>query len=153
MSAHQFPLNREERALLFPPGESSPLQDHSISVDKARSTTAQTTRNLGVTIETQLSYMTHIAAIPRSFWFALYTICRIRRFLIWDDVQLLVEALVISRLDYCSSLPARIQQHSLKPLQFIQNTAACLDFNFPKCSQVPSSCILSTGTQWLTASN
>ena len=49
-------------------------------------------------------------------------------------MQLLVQALVISRLDYCNSLLAGRTAFVTKPLQRIQNTAGHLVFNLPKYS-------------------
>ncbi len=43
--------------------------------------------------------------------------------------QLLVQALVLSRLDYCNALLAGLPANSIKPLQLIQNAAARLIFN------------------------
>ncbi|XP_071061779.1 uncharacterized protein [Pseudochaenichthys georgianus] len=46
----------------------------------------------------------------------------------------LVQALVISRLDYCNSLLAGLPACAIRPLQLIQNAAARLVFNLPKFS-------------------
>ncbi len=46
--------------------------------------------------------------------------------------QLLVQALVLSRLDYCNALLAGLPASSIKPLQLIQNAAARLIFNEPE---------------------
>ncbi len=50
--------------------------------------------------------------------------------------QLLVQALVLSRLDYCNALLAGLPASSIKPLQSIQNAAARLIFNEPKRTHV-----------------
>ncbi len=50
--------------------------------------------------------------------------------------QLLVQALVLSRLDYCNALLAGLPASSIKPLQLIQNAAARLIFNEPKRTHV-----------------
>ncbi len=52
------------------------------------------------------------------------------------SAQLLVQALVISRLDYCNTLLAGLPSNTIKPLQMIQNAAARLVFNEPKCAHV-----------------
>ncbi|KAK0132041.1 hypothetical protein N1851_033159 [Merluccius polli] len=72
----------------------------------------------------------------RALIFALYNIRRIRPFLTRIAAQLLVPALVLSRLDYCSSLLAGLPASAIKPLQRIQNPAARLVFNLPKFSHV-----------------
>ncbi len=50
--------------------------------------------------------------------------------------QLLVQALVLSRLDYCNALLAGVPANSIKPLQLIQNATARLIFNEPKRTHV-----------------
>ncbi len=50
--------------------------------------------------------------------------------------QLLVQALVVSRLDYCNALLARLPSNTIKTLQMIQNAAARLVFNKPKRTHV-----------------
>ncbi len=62
--------------------------------------------NLGVVIDDQLRFTDHIATTARSCRFALYNIRKIRPFLSEQAAQLLVQALVLSRLDYCNALLA-----------------------------------------------
>ncbi len=50
--------------------------------------------------------------------------------------QLLVQALVQSRLDYCNALLAGLPASSIKPLQLIQNAAARLIFNELKRTRI-----------------
>ncbi|XP_071272762.1 uncharacterized protein [Salvelinus alpinus] len=66
----------------------------------------------------------------------LYNIRRVRPCLTQEAAQVLIQALVISRLDYCNSLLAGLPACAIKPLQLIQNAAARLVFNFPKFSHV-----------------
>ncbi len=64
--------------------------------------------------------------------FALHNIRNIRPFLTQQASQLLVQTLVISRLDYCNALLAGLPSCTIKPLQMIQNAAARLVFKEPK---------------------
>ncbi|KAK5904069.1 hypothetical protein CgunFtcFv8_007791 [Champsocephalus gunnari] len=48
--------------------------------------------------------------------------------------QVLVQALVTSRLNYCNSLLAGLPACAIRPLQLIRNAAARLVFNLPTCS-------------------
>lgn len=93
-------------------------------------------RNLGVMIDDQLTFKVHVASIARSCRYALYNIRRIRPYLTQQATQLLVQALVISRIDYCNSLLAGLPACTFKPLQMIQNAAARLVFNLPKTAHV-----------------
>ncbi|MGH0125097.1 UNVERIFIED_CONTAM: hypothetical protein FKN15_059274 [Acipenser sinensis] len=64
--------------------------------------------------------------------FFLSNIRRIRPFLTNYATQLLVQALVLSRLDYCNSLLAGLPASATRPLQLIQNSAARLVFSLPR---------------------
>ncbi len=65
-----------------------------------------------------------------------HKIRKIRPFLTEHAAQLLVQALVISRLDYCNALLAGLPSNTIKPLQMIQNAAARLVFSEPKRAHV-----------------
>ncbi len=85
--------------------------------------------------------------------FALHNIRKIRPFLTEHAAQLLVQALVVSRLDYCNALLAGLPSNTIKPLQMIQNAAARLVFNEPKEPMLHLSSSHCTGYQWQLASS
>ncbi|XDV36628.1 hypothetical protein PO909_006374 [Leuciscus waleckii] len=87
-------------------------------------------------IDVQLTFTDHITKTARSCRFALHNIRKIRPFLTEHATQLIVQALVISRLDYCNALLAGLPSCATKPLQMIQNAAARLVFNEPKRAHV-----------------
>ncbi len=82
------------------------------------------------------SYTFKDSKTARSCRFALHNIRKIRSFLTQHAAQLLVQALVISRLYYCNALLAGLPSNTIKPLQTIQNTAARLVISEPKRAQV-----------------
>ncbi len=108
----------------------------TFQISSSTVTPSKTARNLGVVIDDQLTFSNHITKTARSCRFALYNIKKIRPFLSEHATQLLVQALVLSRLDYCNALLAGLPASSIKPLQLIQNTAARLIFNEPKRTHV-----------------
>ncbi len=83
-------------------------------------------------IDDQLTFSDHITKTGRSCRFALFNIKKIRPFLSEHASQLLVQALLLSRLDYCNALLAGLPASSIKPLQLIQNAATRYIFNEPK---------------------
>ncbi|XP_051506392.1 uncharacterized protein LOC127413344 [Myxocyprinus asiaticus] len=95
-------------------------------------TPSKTVRNLGVTIDNRLNFTDHISKTARSCRITLYNIRKIRPFLSEHATQLLVQSLVITRLDYCNALIACLPACAIRPLKIIQNTAAHLVLNEPK---------------------
>ncbi|KAM9432049.1 uncharacterized protein ACWYII_016309 [Salvelinus alpinus] len=136
MTDHHLKLNLGKTELLFLPGKDCPFHDLAITVDNSIVSSSQSAKNLGVILDNTLSFSTNIKAVTRSCRFMLYNICRVRPCLTQEAAQVLIQALVISRLDYCNSLLAGLPACAIKPLQLIQNAAARLVFNFPKFSHV-----------------
>ncbi len=87
-------------------------------------------------IDDKLNFSDHITKTARSCRFALYNIKKIRSFLSEHATQLLVQALVLSRLEYCNALLAGLPANSIKPLQLTLNAAERLIFNEPKRTHV-----------------
>jgi len=75
-----------------------------------------------------------ITSVTRSCRIAFYNICRTWPFLIREEAQVLVQALIITCLDY--SLLAGLPASANKSLQRIQNAAARLMFNLPELSHL-----------------
>ncbi len=136
MMDHHLQLNLAKTALLVFSANPSLHHNFSIQLGSSTITPSRTARNLGDVIDDQLSFTDHIATTARSCRFALYNIRKIRPFLSEQATQLLVQALVLSRLDYCNALLAGLPACTIKPLQLIQNAAARVVFNEPKKAHV-----------------
>ncbi len=108
----------------------------TIQIYSSTITPSSSVRNLGVIFDDQLTFKEHIAKTARSCRFAFHNIRKIRSFLTQHAAQLLVQALVISSLDYCNTLLAGLPSWTIKPLQMIQNAAARLVFSEPKRAHV-----------------
>ncbi len=139
MKDHHLQLNLAKTELLMVSANPSLHHNFSIQLGSSTITPSRTVRNLGVVIDDQLSFTDHIATTARSCRFALYKIRKIRLFLSVQAAQLLVQTLVLSRLDYCNALLAGLPACTIKPLQLIQNAVARVVFNEPKkSSRYPS---------------
>ncbi|KAI2657279.1 hypothetical protein H4Q32_030279 [Labeo rohita] len=136
MKEHHLQLNLAKTELLIFPATPTLQHDFTINLGTLTITPSSSARNLGVIFDDQLTFKDHIAKTARSCRFALYNIRKIRPFLTEQATQLLVQALVISRLDYCNALLAGLPSCTIKPLQMIQNAAARLVFNEPKRAHV-----------------
>ncbi|XP_067281119.1 uncharacterized protein [Pseudorasbora parva] len=136
MKKHHLQLNLAKTELLVFPANPTIQHDFTIQLGSSLITPSGSVRNLGVIFDDQLSFKDHISKTARSCRFALHNIRKIRPFLTEHATQLLVQALVISRLDYCNALLAGLPSCAIKPLQMIQNAAALLVFNEPKRAHV-----------------
>ncbi len=136
MKDHHLQLNLAKPELLVV--SANPSFHHNFTFQLGSSTIAlsNTARNIGVEIDNKLNFSDHITKTARSCRFAIYNIKKIRPFLSEHATHLLVQALVLSSLDYCNALLAGLPASSIKPLQLIQNAAARLIFNEPKRTHV-----------------
>ncbi|XP_053478557.1 uncharacterized protein LOC128606451 [Ictalurus furcatus] len=146
MREHHLKLNLSKSELLIIPA--CPAINHNLTVQLGSTTLkpTRTARNLGVILDDSLTFTDHISTTARSCRFILYNIKKIRPYLTEQATQILVQALVISKLDYCNSLLSGLPASSIKPLQMIQNAAAHLVFNQPKRTHVAP---LFISLQWL----
>ncbi len=112
-------------SFLFP---ATPTLQHDFTIQLRSSTitSSSSVRNLGESLMTSWPSKSTLQRL-----LALHNIRKIRPFLTEHAAQLLVQALVISRLDYCNALLAGLPSNTIKPLQMIQNAAARLVFNEP----------------------
>ncbi len=150
MKENHLQLKLAKTELLVLPATPTLQYDFTIQLGSSTITPSASVRNLGVIFDDQLTFKEHIAKSARSCRFALHNIRKIRPFLTEHAAQLLVQALVISRLDYCNALLAGLPSNTIKPLQMIQNAAARLVFNEPMLHLSFSPC---TGYQLQLASS
>ncbi len=83
-------------------------------------------RNIGVLIDSTLSFNDHIGKVVKTAFFHLRNISRIRSSLSQQDVETVIHAFVTSQLDYCNSLLYGLSVNNIKWLQYVQNSAARL---------------------------
>lgn len=72
----------------------------------------------------------------KSAFYHLRKISLIRKQLTFDTAQILVHALITSKLDYCNSLLYGLPKHVIKQLQRVQNAAARIVSLSPKFCQL-----------------
>ncbi len=136
MKEHHLQLNLANTELLVFPATPTLQHDFTTRLGSLTITPSASVRYPDVIFDDQLTFKEHIAKTARSCRFALHNIRKIRPFLTEHAAQLLVQTLVISRLDYCNALLAGLPSNTIKPLQMIQNAAARLVFNEPKRAHV-----------------
>ena len=93
-------------------------------------------RNLGSWFDSQLKMDLHINKCCKAAFFHLFNIRRIRKFLSFDTTQILINAFVTSRLDYCNSLLYGLPANQIYKLQRVQNSAARLICNINRFDHI-----------------
>ena len=83
-------------------------------------------RNLGVTIDANMTLADHISGISRSVRFQLRNLSHIRKFLTRRATEYVVHSLISSRLDFCDALLFNLPDYQLCRLQRLQNSVARL---------------------------
>ena len=81
-------------------------------------------RNLGVTVDSSLSFRTHVNRVVSSCFHQLRGIKSSLKALPQETAKSLVNCFVVSRFDYCNSLLAGVPQVTLDRLQSVMNAAA-----------------------------
>jgi hypothetical protein len=84
--------------------------------------------NLGVQFDSPLSFSPHINAICSQSYRLLRNLAGIRKFLTFNDLQILVQSIIVSRIDNCNSLLYGVLARHLNKLQKLQNACAKLIF-------------------------
>ncbi len=93
-------------------------------LDSKGQTTKNQVRNLGVILETDLSFSSHVITLTESPYYHLKHIERIRSLVSRQDLEKLVHACITSRVDYCNGLLTGLLKKTIRQLKLIQNTAA-----------------------------
>ena len=78
-------------------------------------------RNLGVTFDKHLNNTDHINNLSSTLFFISRNIARVRHLLDCDSTKIIVQALIMSKLDYCNSFLIGSTKYNLQKLQKIQN--------------------------------
>ncbi|KAK0146594.1 hypothetical protein N1851_014100 [Merluccius polli] len=96
----------------------------SVNISSHSLKTRDQVRNLGVLIDSDLTFSSHIKSITKTAFYQLKNISRVKGFMSQTDQEKLIHAFISSRLDYCNGLLTGLPQQSIKQLQLIQNAAA-----------------------------
>jgi hypothetical protein len=93
---------------------------------------------LGVEIDAELTFATHIKRVSARCFHQLRQLWSVRTALSIDNVKMLVHALISSRVDYCNSILYHVTAVHLRPLQLVINAAARLIVKKRKYDRITS---------------
>src|SRR6218665_2043304 len=133
MSSNRLSLNSTKTQLIWFGTPQQLLKlDHALLSDRFPHFTFHTTvRDLGVTLDSALTFSQHISNLTRSSYFQLRHLRTIRKAVSVPIFTSIVHAFVCSRIDYCNSLLIGLPKTRLSPLQTVLNAAARLIARLP----------------------
>ena len=144
MVVDKFKLNEEktEFMLIGTRQQRSKVRTDSLLFAGTVVSSVSEARNLGVWFDSTFQFHTHINKTCQSGFYYIYNIRRIHKLLSFEAAKTLIQALVMSRLDYCNSVLYGIPATQTNKLQRVQNAAARLLTNTPRYSHI-------TPVRWL----
>src|ERR1043165_8810752 len=116
MSTNRLCLNADKTQLIwFMNKQQLAKLDYSSLTEMFPSFTySSSVRDLGVTLDSSLTFIEHISSLTRSCYFQLRRLRAIRRYVLLSVFATTVHAFICSRLDYCNSLLAGLPK--LRPI-------------------------------------
>uniref|UniRef100_A0A8C6LI35 Reverse transcriptase domain-containing protein n=1 Tax=Nothobranchius furzeri TaxID=105023 RepID=A0A8C6LI35_NOTFU len=123
MTENVLSLNDQKtEAILFAPSRHCDSSLTDCGSFNGQLTTSVT--NLGVKLDSALSFDTHINGVISSSFFHLRRLAKVKPFLSRHDLETVVHAFITVRLDYCNSVLFGVSKGSIARLQMVQNAAA-----------------------------
>ena len=101
-------------------------QSCHLHIGKTCITPSKTARNLGVIFDQEMSFRNHITHVQQSVRYQLRNLSFIRKCLSKPAAEILIHALISSRLDFANSLFCNLPKKDVTKLQRLQNSAARL---------------------------
>ena len=119
------------------------LHNITIRIGNTNITPVDHVRNLGFIMDKFCKNTWHINHLSSSLFQQLRNIRKIRAKLDFDTAKIVVQSLILSKLDYCNSLLVGTPECHLSRLQHVQNMACRVVCNLKKFDHVsPSMCSL-----------
>ena len=115
------------------------IQEFTINIGDNSITSTPTVRNLGYFMDKQLKQKEQVKKICSSTYLTLKNINRVRSALSKETIKILVQGLVVSRMDYCNSLLLGAHECYISKLQLMQNMAARTICGLRKYDRISSS--------------
>src|SRR6218665_2299993 len=140
MSSNRLSLNSAKTQLIWFGTPQQLLKlDHALLSDRFPHLAFHTTlRDLGVTLDSALTFSQHISNLTRSSCFQLRCLRTIRKAVSVPIFTSIVHVFVCSRIDYCNSLLIGLPKTRVSPLQTVLNAAARLIARLPRYSHISS---------------
>ncbi len=126
MTLNRLKLNdaKTELLIISSKNNQAKIKDKSLIVGDSRIATSPSARNLGIIFDQTMKMESQVKSTCKSVYFQIRNISSIRRYLSDSAANTVVNALIMSRLDYGNFLTYGINSQLLHKLQLVQNATA-----------------------------
>ncbi|KAF7704817.1 hypothetical protein HF521_021889, partial [Silurus meridionalis] len=124
---HNFLLLNSDKMEILIIGLKTSIQKHqhrNLHLDGCSVTTSSTVKDLGVILDSKLSFKNNFDQVTKTAFFHLRNISKLRNMLSISDAEKLVHAFMTSRIDYCNALLGGCPASLINKLQLVHNAAA-----------------------------
>ena len=137
MSINRLKLNKDKTELLYLFSKYNP----QLSLPPLRFGTdiikpSPHARNIDAIFDTTMSMLPHVNNVCKSAFYHLRTISHIRKYVSTQTTEILIHAIITSKLDHCNSLLYNVAKNVIEKLQLVQNAAARLITPSRKCDHI-----------------
>ena len=141
MDTYFLKLNKSKTKILVlaPPSVLCNIRIYGTFLDEGCIRFVDCAKNLGVWLDQYLDFSSHINKVVSSCYLTLREISKIKCFLPKEELNILVTALILSKLDYCNALYYKLGCEHINKLQSVQNAAIRLIFGRFKFDRKPIS--------------
>ncbi len=94
--------DKTEVLIIGPKNHTSNNLEHCLTLDGCSLDSSSSVRNLDVLFDSNLSFDSHVSSICKTAFFHLKNISKLRPILSMSNAEMLINAFMTSRLDYCN---------------------------------------------------
>uniref|UniRef100_A0A3B3D471 Reverse transcriptase domain-containing protein n=1 Tax=Oryzias melastigma TaxID=30732 RepID=A0A3B3D471_ORYME len=123
MANNFLQLNQEKNEILVI-GPEAKREKQFLKLQELSLSCSETVRNLGVIFDSELTFIPHIKQQVKTGFYHLRNLARVRPILSLANMEMLMHAFIMSRIDYCNALLAGLPKTKIRNLQLLQNSAA-----------------------------
>ena len=131
MSEHFLKINADKTEIILfrPPSTKSVPTIQGMFIGDTCIRFSETVKLLGVTLDTHLTFDSHVNKVVSESFYHLKNVSKIKRYLTLAETEKVIHAIVTSKFDYCNVLLNGIKSSAITKLQKVQNYAARLVTN------------------------